>query len=198
MKSARVPLAVMVLAAALLLCGACARSPRCSFYTLTATAQSGAPLPPARRPSLAVTSVTVPELVDRPQLVLSSGGTQVRLLETHRWAEPLKGGIARTVAENLSRLLAAEQVSSYPQNASLAADYRMELDLLRFDALGERVELDALWTIRGADGGLAGSGRSRRVEAVAGRGEAAVVSAFSRGLAGVCGEIAQALRERWH
>lgn len=195
MKTAAFPVA-MLLAGCLFLAAGCANSPPCRFYTLTATA-GRASNPAGNIPSVAVSSVTIPELVDRPQLVVRSDGSRVEQLETHRWAEPLKGAISRTIAENISRLLPSDRVSSYPQNASLAADVRISVDMLRFESAGERVEVDALWTIRMADGSPVGSGRSRQTEAATGGGHDAAVLAFSRGLAGISGDIAQALRTRW-
>ena len=92
---------------ALLLVGACGNPPRERFYTLDA------PEPPVAAdgaPSIAVGPVSVPELVDRPQLVVRLGANQVALEEQARWAEPLRGAIARVVAANLATALGARVV----------------------------------------------------------------------------------------
>jgi uncharacterized lipoprotein YmbA len=74
--------------------GAC-RSPASSFYrlkpdaTLT-TMDTAVPL------YVVVNPVTIPALVDRPQIVVSLPGNQVWPDEFQRWAEPLKGNIQRT------------------------------------------------------------------------------------------------------
>jgi len=69
--------------------GGCASSPQPTFYTLTsarAQERTQADVPAA----IAIGPVAVPEMVDRPQLVLRVSATQVRLDEFARWAEPLK------------------------------------------------------------------------------------------------------------
>ena len=55
----------------LLLLGACASPLKERFYTLDA---ADPPAAAAGAPSVAVSSVTVPELVDRPQIVVRMGG----------------------------------------------------------------------------------------------------------------------------
>ncbi len=100
---------VSVLATLLAGCGS---SPTANFYTLSAGA---APAPPtATTYRIAVGPVTVPEVVDRPQIVVRVGANRVTIAELHRWAEPLKSEIPRVIAENLAQLLGTKQVSAYP------------------------------------------------------------------------------------
>jgi len=191
MKTASTATLTMLL---VLLLSACASSPDSRFYTLTATASQGVPAIDGKTPSIAIVSLTIPELVDRPQLVARTSVSRVELLETHRWAEPLKSAIARTIAENLSRLLASDRVSYYPQAASLFADFKVYVDLSRFEFVGDHVELDAYWTIRRADDSPDGSGRSQLREVVTGSGYDAVAQAFSRGIAGISLDVAKELK----
>ncbi|NTW61022.1 MAG: membrane integrity-associated transporter subunit PqiC, partial [Nitrospirae bacterium] len=110
---------------------------------------------------------------------------------------PLKDALSLTIAENISRLLASDKVSSYPQAVSLSADYKVYVDVRLFEFAGDHVELDALWAIRLADGRPAGNGRSRQREVVTGSGYDAVVTAFSRGVAGISHDIVQGLKSGW-
>jgi uncharacterized protein len=194
MRNAYLSAMTVFLSICALLLSGCASSPRSKFYTLTATAIQGVPTVGRATPSVAIASVSIPELVDRPQLVVRVDGSKVDLLETHRWAEPLKSSISRTIAENLSRLLASDRVSSYPQAASLSADFKVFVDFQRFDFVGDHVELDALWAIRRTDDRAAVNGRSQQREAVTGSGYDAAVLAFSRGLTDISRDIAQALK----
>ena len=89
---------------ALLLLSACGSPPRERFYTLDA------PEPPVAAdgaPSISVGPVSIPELVDRPQLVVRVRPNEVVLTEQERWAEPLRGAITRVVAANLAAALGA-------------------------------------------------------------------------------------------
>lgn len=73
--------------AALTALGACASAPLPSHITL----DDGLPLAKSSiTPGIAVVRANVPELIDRPQLVLHSDGHQVALSDQYRWAEPLR------------------------------------------------------------------------------------------------------------
>ncbi|ACC69842.1 PqiC family protein [Paraburkholderia phymatum] len=175
------------------LLAACA-SPRSSFYTLSpdSTLESvGAPLSVA----VVVGPVTIPELVDRPQLVTRVSGNEVRLDEFARWGEPLKSGVADVIAADLTRLLGSKQVSVSSQTVAGTEACRVRVDIVQFDSMpGEAVAVDALWTVRVAGRTTLLTGRSTVREPVQGTDEAALVAAHSRALAAVSREIAAAIR----
>ncbi len=175
----------------------CGSSPEPRFYTLSAggiTASDRNEKAVAEY-SVAVGPVTLPEIVDRPQLVIRIGVNQVALLDDHRWAEPLRNGISRVVAENLAQLLGARQVVTYPHNVSFDPEYRVLLDIQRFDsAPGQTVTIDALWTVRRVPDGQSRTGRSLVRESTGGEGYDPLVEAHSRALATVSRDIAEAVR----
>jgi len=126
------------------------------------TTAAGAPAP-GTPSALSVGPVTLPELVDRPQLVVRVAANRVDILESQRWAEPLKDEIPRVIAEDLRRLLGSSRVSSYLQNAAGEAQCRLLLDIERFEASpGEGVSVEAAWTLRRAAGAVFRTGGSRR------------------------------------
>ena len=173
----------------------CSRSPRVNFYTLAPSAKPVAAASVRAAYAVAVGPVTLPEFVDRPQLVVRVAANRVDILETQRWAEPLKNGIPRLVAENLSRLLGTERVSSYPQNAGGDADYRVLLDIQRFESMpGESVTVEAFWTIRRTAGETTKTGLTVVREPVASGSYDALVAAYSQALVTVSSDIAQAIR----
>jgi len=183
--------AVLALAAA-----GCGRSPEVVFYTLSPEA-SVVPAPAAgagavNGPSVVVGPVSVPDLIDRPQLVVRTAPSRVDILEMHRWAEPLKGELPSLFAQNLGRLLGSTRVSSYRQYAGSAPDFRVLVDLIRFEAQpGEGVTVEANWTVRAAAGDRSGHSL---VKEKAGDGYDAQVAAFNRALAGVSADLAAAIR----
>jgi uncharacterized lipoprotein YmbA len=163
------------------------------FYTLSSSA---APERTASRPSYRITvgPVTIPALVDRPQIVLRAGANRVTLAEESRWAEPLKDSIPRVVAGNLASLLEGARVSAYTQGAGAAADYRVLLDIQRFESvMGDAATLEVLWTIGRASGGIMTAGRSLIREPVGGADTDALVAAHERALAAVSRDIAAAI-----
>jgi len=158
-------------------------------------ASAGGPPAPAAPPTLAVGPVTLPELVDRPQLVVRVAANRVAILESQRWAEPLKSEIPRVVAEDLGRLLGPGRVSSYLQHAAAAPDCRVLLDIERFEAFpGDAVSVEAVWSLRRVSGGGSRTGRTQVREPVRGEGYDALVAAYSRALLAVSADLAAAIR----
>ena len=131
-----IPCMVVILAAG------CGSTPGSRFYTLSATP---APAGAQSDLSVAVGPVTIPAVIDRPQIVVSAGPNQVRLDEFNRWASPLQSNISRVVADNLAAILGTPRVSLFPQTMSAAADYRVAIQVQSFDsAPGDAATLDAV------------------------------------------------------
>ena len=174
---------------------ACGTSPQIRYFTLASEPVASSAAPAL---SIAVGPVTVPELVDRPHFVMRSGASSVDIVETARWAAPLKSEIPRVIADHLARLLDARAWSS-AQRASSQPDYRVLIDIQRFEmSPQEGAVIQALWTVRPYGGAAPVSGRSFVTES-AGAGYEAYADAHSRALAALSRDIAaaiQALRPR--
>lgn len=188
----RSALPVALLAAFL---AACAGTPPATFYTL----DDGRPPPPGRSPSpsVAVLAPSLPELIDRPQLVLRGKENRIVLSEQQRWAEPLGQDIARLFARDLGELLDSSRVLALPADVQrLAPDFRLSLDIQRLDAIaGEGANLDVVWHLA-ARSGPPLVGRSTLSEAVgpADDDPGALVAAQRRVLRRAAGEVAAAIR----
>ena len=169
-------------------------SSRETYYTLSAgtgaTSASG-----ESAYSVAVGPITLPEVVDRPQFVLRAGPNEVNIVELHRWAGPLKSEIPRIIADNLAADLNVKRVAAYPQSAGDNADYRVLVDIQRFDStMGESVTIDALWTVKRVSDGVLRTGRSTARESSRGGSYETMVAAHSRALATISHEIAEDIR----
>jgi len=172
-------------------------SSRETYYTLSAGGAMNGTAPAAGEPtySIAVGPITLPEVVDRPQFVLRAGPNEVSIVELHRWAGPLKSEIPRIIADNLSADLNVKRVAAYQQSAGDNADYRVLVDIQRFDStLGESVTIDALWTVKRVSDGVVRTGRSTARESCGGGTYVPVAVAHSRALATISHEIAEAIR----
>jgi len=146
--------------------------------------------------SVSVGPVSIPAVVDRPQIVLRTGENQVSIAEFDRWASPLKGDIARVVAENLVSMLGTPQVSVFPQSIAADASHRVVINVLRFDSEpGKMATLDALWSVSSRKNGQDRSGRTTITEPTQGGGYAELVAAHSRALGRLSGDIAAAIRQ---
>ena len=176
--------------------GAGCASSRADFYTLSPLARAA---PVAAGYSVAVGPVSVPEIVNRPQIVVRTGPNEVFLDEFHRWGSPLRDDIARGIAGNLSALLGAPQVSVFPHPTSSAAKYRAAVDVMVFDSTpGDSAVLEAVWVVRRAGDGAVRSGRTSVRETVPRVGYAALVAAHSRALEKLSVDIADAIRDMEH
>jgi uncharacterized protein len=162
-RRARHPLVVLGFA---VLAGCASKAPSESFYALndggvlilaTSSLPRGAGQQTAVQkstlPGIVVSAVTIPELVDRPQIVTRDSTHRVIVSEQNMWAESVRSGIARTLTTRLSRALAEAgkpvQVAAYPQTSIVDPVLRITIDIVRFDAEpnGEAI-VDAIWSIR--------------------------------------------------
>ncbi|CAN7682488.1 membrane integrity-associated transporter subunit PqiC [Paraburkholderia hospita] len=171
----------------------CASS-KSEFYTLSAEApresvNRGSPV------TVVVGAVTVPELVNRPQIVVRAGTNHVTIDEFARWADPLKSQIPRVFVADLSQLLNSPRVSTLPIGGDAAAAWRVRIDVQSFDAsLGDTASVDVLWSVLPPGNAPPITGRTIASEPCAGAGYDAVVVAWSRALATVSRAIAAGIR----
>ena len=164
-----------------------------------ASTPTGGPQP-AALPGVVVSAVTIPELVDRPQIVTRDSSDRVIVSEENLWAESIKSGIARTLAARIGRAMADAgspvQAGAYPQNSIADPVLRITVDVVRFDAVpnGEAV-VDVLWSIRRPADNLIVTGRSVAASPIAGVGYDAIVHGWNDALATVDADIATHVRD---
>ncbi|MBB5500866.1 membrane integrity-associated transporter subunit PqiC [Paraburkholderia sp. MM5384-R2] len=184
---------MLALAGALL--GAC-KSPATNFYTLSpdeSLSSTG-----ASRPIAAVIGpVTIPEIVDRPQIVTRIANNEVAVNEFDRWAQPLGGDIGRVIAADLGALLNSQQISVFDAVRDPSVVWRVRIDVMRFESVpGRDVTVDVLWTVRPPGKVRAITGRSVARESVSGPGFEPIVAAHDRALASVSRDIAAAVQAK--
>ncbi|MHB8123327.1 MAG: PqiC family protein [Desulfuromonadaceae bacterium] len=173
----------------------CSRSPRVTFYTLESAVQPVTAAATMAVPAVSIGPITLPDVVDRPQFVVRIAANRVEILEMHRWAEPLKREIPRLIAENLNSLLGSRRVSSYLQHSGVDAEYRVLVDIQRFESSpGEAVTVDAVWSLRRVAGGEQKTGRTLVREPVGAGGYDPLVAAYGRALFAVSSDLARAIR----
>lgn len=146
---------LLVLFMAVLMAG-CGSSPTpVEFYTLNSLngiPQQANPADAAQNIAIGIGPVKIPKILDRPQIVTRTGPNTIKVDEFHRWAGPLGTEIAQVLAENISLLLATDQVAVYPWDVDFKPDYRIALDIRYFEGqLGENVFLDVVWRVSGRE-----------------------------------------------
>lgn len=175
----------------------CGSSPKTHLYSLQAAAapQQSADDRTESRLHIVLGPVALPERVDRPQIVTLTGENSVHASDFNRWAEPLKVAFPRQLATDLARELRSSRVRLHGQDGVEAADLRIDVDVLRFDAvLGDFALVEAAWTVR-RKGAPPRSGRSLVRERLTAEGYAALAAGLGRATAGVGRDLAAAIRE---
>ena len=142
--------------AAILLLGlsGCAGGPPTSFYTLDPIPAEAAPRVSAVTAPLVVT-VSVPEILDRGQVVRRSGPDQLAIAATDRWAAPLDDLIRRALAKDLATRLPGRLVGvDRPDGTLDQVILRVAIDEFTADGVGN-VTLAGHWSIAAGDGQVA-------------------------------------------
>jgi uncharacterized protein len=136
--------------------------------------------------------VSLPDYLDRPQIVTRNAAHTVHMDEYERWSEPLRSNFSRVLAENLSHLLPGCSVVEFQWVDLYDAQYRIVVSVLRFDgALGAQAVLEAQWSVVGRRAEILVAPRmSRFSERVSDSSHGALVAAQSRTLAGLSQDIA--------
>ena len=184
-------------ASALALLSACASSPPVAFYVLSPLPEAQARAQTLREGdlSLGIGPLSLPDFLDRPQLVNASGPNRLELDEYQRWGGSLRTDLLNVLAENLAHLLGTSRVQILPAEVPLPVDYRLILDVTRFGIDGEgQAHLKVRWTLvrPGADAALVQRESSYRRSLVE-RDTAARVAALSATLGEFSREVAETL-----
>lgn len=189
MKLERITLAAGMLA---LLVG-CGTSPAPRYFTLGDSSLLS--VPQGRTPSIVIAQTNLPELIDRPQLVLRQADNRVRIDEWMRWAEPLRRDIPRVLADELGRLLDSGRVLSLPVDGQgFDADFRLLLDVQRLEAVeGQGAQVDIVWRLVPRQGKPI-FGRSTLRESSVSNEPEQLVAAQRRALKAVAEDIARQVR----
>lgn len=191
--------AIAACAMALAVSGGCGSSPT-RFYALSALPQGMGPTGGAARPgpALGIGPVSVPERLNRPEIVTWVNENMLHLADLDQWAAPLQDSLARVLAENLSVLLPTDRAAVFPWPSDTPIDYEVRVEVTRFEGtLGRDCSLIARWSILRRADKQTKAGRSNHTEP-AGETYTTLVAAQSRLVGTLSRDIAAALATgRW-
>jgi len=135
----------------LMLLAGCASTEPSRFYTLTPVPGSDAEAHSetvVQDVSVGVGPISMPDYLDRQQIVTTSNQNKIMLSEFDRWAGSLKDSFARVLSENLSVMLSTDRVFLFPWRGAITVDYHIGVDVIQFDGeLGGNTSLIARWGI---------------------------------------------------
>lgn len=177
---------------AVLFCGC--RGTQDSFYLLTA---EGTPSSTRAFNGKAVGlgPVTLPDYIDRVELVFQSDTNRFQVPPDQRWAGDLRENISDVLTVNLGRRLKSSDVSGYPWQSGFEPRYSVPIRIRQFHAVsaGDAI-LDVRWEIReGANGKIISRGSKLFTEGLSEEGYDGIVAAESRLLGQLADAIAEAL-----
>jgi uncharacterized lipoprotein YmbA len=184
----------------LLFVGGCANDPPTNFYvlqslpeTLSAEQQADA----AKGVALGIGPVTLPQYLDRDQIITRRSRNALVLEDFDQWAQPLTDNFTTALGQNLALLIPTDRIAYFPWRRSAKVDYQVAVDVSQFEGVaGNQVLLVARWSILSRNGEKELLARqSRHQETATGNGIEATVLALNQALDSLSREIADAIRE---
>ena len=170
------------------------------YYVLSPTSPRNlTPTADASSLAVGVGPVLIPGYLDRVQIVTRDANDEVAVATYDRWAEPLDGGIAQVLADNLGAYVGSERIAVFPWRGGIARllDYQVAVVVLRFDGWpGRQAILDVRWRLVGRDGKELALRRSTLNEPISGEGYQPLVGGMNRLLSALAREIASEIQSR--
>jgi len=122
------------------------------YYLVDPVAYSDVEAATATGLAVEILDVQVPQYLERFHIATRDAENQLRFSENHQWGENLRKNLLRTLAMNLSALLATNDVST-PLNRSMSSPvYRIQVHIEQFERDADGVvKLVARWQISGID-----------------------------------------------
>lgn len=187
------------LIAVCLIINSCAGTPPTRFYILESTAPNiSEPAPENRKvTAVGIGPLTLPAVLNRKQIVTRGHDHTVLIAELDQWAAPLKDTIAEVIRQDLSKLSPDMTFRAYPWSAFGGVDYRLVVDISRFDSEpGVVANLTADWAIINETGhNVIKKGRFEQQTANLGLSYAANVQAMNQLLGEFSAHLAKVLAE---
>ena len=179
--------------------GGCVSAPPPILYVLEAPAAASpvpaVPAASAHRLAVALGPVTVPDYLDRTDIVRRATGNRLEFGADERWAEPLRAGLQRLLIAVLAERLGPDYWVTGGSGRAGQIDIEVPVDIEAFeeDAAGQAV-LTASWEIRA--GGRVTRERTGYRRAVTSGSVESRVRALSANAADLAADLAAAIKRR--
>lgn len=189
------PLLLVAALVALQACTVLPAQPEASrFFLLTSTTDTVAPRAsgPGHELSLGLGPVSLPDYLNRRELVTRVNADQLVLSDINRWAEPLDANFRNVLAQDLASMLGTHLVTIFPWYGTAQIDYQVEIQVHRFETgPGDRSQLDASWLIKDGHSGVElFAGQTTSGSPVSG-GDAGIPGALSQDASALARAIAE-------
>ena len=166
------------------------------YYVLNAVAVADHGAPPLADVVVGVGPIAMPQYLDRSEMVVRAGDSQIVALPNARWGEPLAPNFGHVLAEDLAVELGTVQVVVFPWYAAIQPTYGVAMDVQRFELADDgEVHLQARWIVRRLPERTVAAVRETTVAEPAVRSDpGSIAAAMSRAVAALGKEVAVAIR----
>jgi uncharacterized protein len=146
--------------------------------------------------SIGLGPITMPEYLNRPEMVTRTGPNELHLSENDRWAEPLEAGFTHVLTRDLAMRLGGAQIHAFPWYNSTSINYQVKVAVHHFETdVSGRSQLVAHWAITdGRNHEVLDSANTTLAQSSASGDTAAGVAALSHLLGEFSDRIATQLR----
>ena len=147
--------------------------------------------------AIGIGPITIPETVNRQNIVTPQDSNKLQVAEFHRWSEPLRENISRVLITDVADRLGVNKLYAYPWLRK-EIDYITQIDVLQMTGqLSEEVYLQVRWQV------LTGTKPYQLLETriteyrtvVRGAGYSALVAAYSEAYGSLSDDISRAIAE---
>ncbi|MBT8348851.1 MAG: membrane integrity-associated transporter subunit PqiC [Sulfurovum sp.] len=97
--------------------------------------------------SIGVKKVTVPEYLYKREIAVAKTSSQITLLSGAVWGEDLDAGLTHRLISFLQKKFQQPNVFAYPWGVDRQPSVKVNVDVTRFIAQGDKVYLDANWEV---------------------------------------------------
>lgn len=96
---------------------------------------------------IGVEKVTVPEYLYKREIAVAKTSNQISLLSGAVWGEDLDAGLTHRLISFLQKKFQQPRVYAYPWGVDEQPNVKVNVDIARFIAQGDKVYLDARWEV---------------------------------------------------
>lgn len=146
-------------------------------------------------PTIGLEAIELPGYIDQTRITTRTGRNTLAVAPHDEWHEPLDAGVQRVLAANLATLIPEAQVEREPWPRRFNPDYRLNIDISRFDANQEgAVSLAGSWAVAAGNNHDRGDYRSYDIRLPSqGNAHSDIAATMSDALAQLSRQIAEAL-----
>ena len=136
----------LLIAMAALALGCLGRSPTVHYYTMSLVGNAQGDRSDL---SVGLGPITLPDYLDRPQIVTRTRGSELRIDEQQRWAGGFRSNLTETLADDLRTRLGSDLVFLDASASPSPVAFQVAVDIRQFEAReGEGLVLRARWIVR--------------------------------------------------